>query len=175
MRKLFSSTLVALALAAAAPAFAASQGSGAAPHVANMTAQELLAYQDRIDRDLDKKQFDYVNSANRAKIEREQDVIRNTLAGHENLDELDENARMKVFNAHENVVAIMNDAERFHCYSLDARARSAFLAPSIPPPPASTSSNQIPCTASRAAGARWRCATSNCANQGGATRSGAPW
>lgn len=111
MRKLFSSTLVALALAAAAPAFAASQGSGAAPHVANMTAQELLAYQDRIDRDLDKKQFDYVNSANRAKIEREQDVIRNTLAGHENLDELDENARMKVFNAHENVVAIMNDAE----------------------------------------------------------------
>jgi hypothetical protein len=111
MRKLFSSTLVALALAAAAPVFAASQDAGAAPHVRDMTAKEFLAYHDRLDRDLDKKQFDYVTSANRAKIEREQGVIRKTLEGHATLDELDESARTKVFNAHESVVAIMNDAE----------------------------------------------------------------
>ena len=113
MRKLFSSTLIALALCAGAPAaLAASQGSGvASARVADMSVKDFLTYHDRLERNLESKQYDYVNAANRAKIAREQDQIRKSLAGHQSLDELDAASRSKVVAAHEKVVAIMDDAE----------------------------------------------------------------
>ena len=113
MRKLFSSTLIALALCASAPvAFAASQGNGAASaQVADMSVKDFIAYHDRLERNLGTKQYDYVNAANRAKIARDQEAIRKSLAGHQSLDELDAASRSKVVAAHQNVLAIMDDAE----------------------------------------------------------------
>jgi len=111
MRKLFSSTLFALALSVGVPAVAASQGSGATQQVATMTVKDFISYHDRLERNLGSKQFDYVNAANRARIAREQDAIRKSLAGHQSLDELDANSRSKVFAAHQSVLAIMDDAE----------------------------------------------------------------
>ena len=111
MRKLYLAVSFALALAAGAPALAASQGSGAAPHATEMTAKDFIAYHDRLEKNLDSKQYDYVNAANRAKIARDQDAIRDTLAGKQSLDELDEASRRKVIAAHEDVLAVMDDAE----------------------------------------------------------------
>jgi hypothetical protein len=110
MRFPFSTTLFALALAAGTPAYAASQGSGATA-AADMTAKDLLAYHDRLERNLDSKQYDYVNASNRARIAREQGAIRKSLSGHASLDELDAAARAKVMQSHESVLAIMDDAE----------------------------------------------------------------
>lgn len=110
MRFPFSTTILALALVATAPVLGAPQGNVVAPQ-SGMTAKEFLAYHDKLERNLASKQYDYVNAANRARIAREQDAIRKSLAGHLSLDELDASARAKVVQSHENVLAIMDDAE----------------------------------------------------------------
>jgi len=110
MRNPFSATILALALAFAAPALAASQGNVVAPQT-DMTVKEFLAYHDKLERNLGSKQYDYVNASNRARIAREQDTIRRSLAGHQSLGELDAATRTKVSASHENVLAIMDDAE----------------------------------------------------------------
>jgi hypothetical protein len=110
MRFPFSTTILALALVAAAPVLAASSGNVVAPQT-DMTAKEFLTYHDKLERNLGSKQYDYVNAANRARIAREQDAIRKSLSGHQSLDELDAASRAQVLQSHENVLAIMDDAE----------------------------------------------------------------
>lgn len=113
MRQFIATTLlaVALTLGAAAPVFAASVDGSTAPKLSNMSVDEFLAFHTKLSRDLTTRKYDYVNSRNRERIAKQQEQIRGVLAGHQSMSELDDADRTAVFNAHESVVAILNDAE----------------------------------------------------------------
>lgn len=112
MRQFLASTFaaVALALCVGAPAHAASIDGSTAPKLSNMSVEQFLDYHTKLSRDLNSKKYDYVNRNNRDRIAKQQASIRELLSGHQSMSELNEVDRLAVFNAHESVVAIMNDA-----------------------------------------------------------------
>jgi hypothetical protein len=82
----------------------------ATPKLQNMTAQEFLDYHASLQRDLQSRKFEHVSNRDRLAIEAAQGEIRAALAGQADMQALTPEARVAVFNAHEKVVAIMNDA-----------------------------------------------------------------
>jgi hypothetical protein len=92
-------------------ALAGNAAAGVAPTLQNMTVEEFLAYHAKLNSELETKQYDYVKDGKRRDIEKAQTTIRARLSGHQSMSELDDDARLAVFNAHEQVIAIMKDAE----------------------------------------------------------------
>jgi len=113
MRQFIATTILALALTlgAGATASAASIDGTTTPKLSNMSVAEFLDFHAKVARDLQTKQYEHVNERNRELVAKEQKRIRDTLYGRQSLADLEELDRMAVFNAHESVVAIINDAE----------------------------------------------------------------
>ncbi len=99
-------------LFATSAAFADSSSDGkVAPVLQNMSVQEFLAFHNTLDKKLDTRDYNHVSNADREAIAKAQAEIRETLNGHTDIKELDDAARLRVFNAHERVVALWDDAE----------------------------------------------------------------
>jgi hypothetical protein len=113
MRQFIASTVLALALSlgAGATASAASVDGTTTPKLSNMSVAEFLDFHTKLARDLETKKYEHVNNRNRDLVAKNQKKIRDTLYGRQSLADLAEIDRMAVFNAHESVVAILNDAE----------------------------------------------------------------
>jgi hypothetical protein len=113
MRQFIASTVLALALSlgAGATASAASVDGTTTPKLSNMSVAEFLDFHSKLARDLETKKYEHVNNRNRDLVAKNQKTIRETLYGRQSMADLGEVDRMAVFNAHESVVAILNDAE----------------------------------------------------------------
>jgi hypothetical protein len=98
--------LAALALCAALPALA-----GDAPTVNNMSVRQFLEYHDGVARRATSKDFEALSRSDREKLARAQAEIRQALDGKASMADLDDAAKIKVFNAHEQVIALVNKAE----------------------------------------------------------------
>ena len=83
---------------------------GGAPKLTNMDAAGLLAYHTELAEALDTRAYSHISARDRQEIDRAQSLIRERLAGHSSLDELTEPDRVDVFNAHEQIVAIVEEA-----------------------------------------------------------------
>ena len=105
MRLLAASALL---FAFAAPAFAGGIG---APKVSNMTPKQFLSYHSDVARKLGTKSFEHVDNRQRRDVEKAQSEIRTVLKGKKSMQELNDAQRLKLFNAHEHVVSILDDAE----------------------------------------------------------------
>ena len=108
--KLFKRLLSASALLVALSMPALADGIDA-PRVSNMTPKEFLAFHAKVDKKLESKSYEHVDNEQRRNIEEAQDQIESVLTGKSSMDQLSDDERLKLFNAHEHVVAIMNDAE----------------------------------------------------------------
>jgi hypothetical protein len=82
-----------------------------APKVSNMTPREFLSYHASIARKLETKGFAHVDNEQRRDVAKAQAEIESVLDGKRSMDELSDAERLELFNAHEHVIAIMNDAE----------------------------------------------------------------
>lgn len=102
--------LAALLLAATLPALADSTGSKA-PTVSNMSVQQFLAYHDDVARRAKTKDFEALSRSEREQLAASQGEIRAALAGKATMSDLDDPARLVVFNAHEKVLALVTKAE----------------------------------------------------------------
>jgi hypothetical protein len=102
--------VLAFVLALGASIAAAATATESAPTLQNMTVQEFLDYHASLQRDLQSRKFDHVSNRDRLAIEAAQNEIRTALAGQSDIQALPQEARVAVFNAHEKVVAIMNEA-----------------------------------------------------------------
>jgi hypothetical protein len=100
--------LAALLLAATLPAIA---DDAAAPTVNNMSVQEFLAWHDGVAKRATTKDFEALSRGDKEKLAGAQSQIREALAGKASMADLDEDTKVKVFNAHEQVVALVNKAE----------------------------------------------------------------
>lgn len=98
--------LAALALCVALTAFAAD-----APTVNNMSVQQFLAYHDDVARRATTKDFEALSRSDKEKLAAAQAEIRQSLEGKASMADLDDAAKLKVFNAHEQVTALVNKAE----------------------------------------------------------------
>jgi hypothetical protein len=113
MRQFVVTTLFALAVAlgTGSAASAASVGGTTTPKLSNMSVAEFLDFHKKLARDLETKKYDHVGNRSRELVAKHQKKIRDTLYGRQTMADLEEIDRMAVFNAHESVVAILNDAE----------------------------------------------------------------
>jgi hypothetical protein len=93
-----------------APASADSAGIQA-PRVSNMTVTEFLAFHHKLAAKLDSRPYEHVDNEQRREVADAQGDIKRLLEGKSSMDELTEAERASLFNAHERVVAVMNDAE----------------------------------------------------------------
>lgn len=82
-----------------------------APRVKNMTVQEFTAFHAKLSDKLDTKAYAHVDNEQRRRFDAAQADIRSLLDGKASMAELTEDQRASLFNAHERVVAVMNDAE----------------------------------------------------------------
>lgn len=103
---IFRHLLAALVLCAALPAFA-----GDVPTVNNMSVQQFLDYHDDVARRATTKDFEALSRSDKEKLSAAQGEIRQALAGKASMADLDDAAKLKVFNAHEQVIALVNRAE----------------------------------------------------------------
>jgi hypothetical protein len=102
--------LAALLLAATLPALADSTASKA-PTVSNMSVQQFLAYHDDVARRAKTKDFEGLSRGERDQLAAAQGEIRQALAGKASMTDLDDPAKLVVFNAHEKVLALVTKAE----------------------------------------------------------------
>jgi hypothetical protein len=105
--------VLALATLAIAPVGqAASQGNKTVSlRVENMNREQFLAYHSKLARDLETRKYEHVSNSSRDKIAESQAKIRQTLEGKASLEQLDSDERVRLFNAHEHVIAVLNDSE----------------------------------------------------------------
>lgn len=82
-----------------------------APKVSNMTPKEFLRYHSDVARKLESKSYEHVDNERRRDVASAQAEIRSVLDGKTTMDELTDAERIGLFNAHEHVVSILNDAE----------------------------------------------------------------
>jgi hypothetical protein len=99
---------VVLAVAFAVPAMA--DGIDA-PKVSNMTPKEFLKFHNDVARKLESKSYEHVDNERRRDVASAQAEIKSVLNGKRSMDELSDAQRIELFNAHEHVVSILNDAE----------------------------------------------------------------
>lgn len=98
--------LAALLLCAALPTIASD-----APTVNNMSVQQFLEYHDDVARRATTKDFEALSRGDKEKLANAQAEIRQALDGKASMADLDDAAKLTVFNAHEQVVALVNKAE----------------------------------------------------------------
>jgi hypothetical protein len=111
---LFARGLAALLLGAPLALIAApnvSAASAAGTSQSNMSVQDYLTYHDRLNRDLETKPFNYVTDASRAKVAAAQAQIHTVLQGKSSIAELSVENRTALVAAHDQVLAVMKDAE----------------------------------------------------------------
>ncbi|HET9485367.1 MAG TPA: hypothetical protein VFO79_15505 [Xanthomonadales bacterium] len=82
-----------------------------APKVSNMTPKEFLAYHADVAKKLDSRSYEHVDNEQRRDVASAQAEIKSVLDGKRSMDELTDAQRIELFNAHEHVVSILNDAE----------------------------------------------------------------
>ena len=98
--------LAALVLCVALPGFATD-----APMVDNVSVQQFLAYHDDVARRATTKDFEALSRGDKEKLSAAQAEIRQALDGKASMADLDDAARLKVSNAHEQVLALVEKAE----------------------------------------------------------------
>jgi hypothetical protein len=98
--------LAALALCVALPAFSAD-----APTLENMSVPEFIAWHDDVAKRATTKDFEALSKSEKEKLASAQGEIRQALDGKATMADLDDAAKLKVFNAHEQVIALVNKAE----------------------------------------------------------------
>jgi hypothetical protein len=108
--------LFTLALLTAPPALAVDRAESparmsTAPQVGNMDTSEFLAFHDAVRRDIESGRYGKLDARTRDTIDAQQRIIESRLDGGRQLEELNDDARLAVFNAHERVVALLNDDE----------------------------------------------------------------
>ena len=108
------SLLLTAALLAASPALALDRADSparmsTAPQVGNMDTKEFLAFHDEVRRDIQTGRYGKLDSRTRDTIAAQQRIIESRLDGGRQLEDLNDNARLAVFNAHERVIALLND------------------------------------------------------------------
>ncbi len=81
------------------------------PRLSNMPAEQFLRWHDEVDRKLRTTRYEHISVADLAEVDREQARIRRLVGSHASMDELSGDDQLAVFNAHERVVAILEDAE----------------------------------------------------------------
>ncbi len=89
----------------------------AGPELSNMDIDGMLAYHAELAQVLREKEFAHISMRDRQEIDRAQSLIRSRLEGYKSMSELTEAGRVDVFNAHEHVVALVDEAEdeRMQC------------------------------------------------------------
>jgi hypothetical protein len=97
-------------LLAAVPALAANEVTSV-PTLENDSAAQFLAYHDDVARKVETREFEALSRTERDRLLAAQTRIRATLAGKVLISELDEKGRLALFNANEEVVALVNKAE----------------------------------------------------------------
>jgi hypothetical protein len=86
-------------------------GAGGEPALANMSAEQFLAFHDELGAAIAAGKYHHLTARERRAIERAQAEIRRRLAAARSVEALDQAGRLAVFDAHERVVAVLNDAE----------------------------------------------------------------
>lgn len=110
---LFSVLTLTLAAAAAAPA---SHADGSitryAPTISNMERDDVIAWLDKVDRDLSSPKFRHVKDDDRERIDHASRDARRMLAAVQTLDGLDETQRVDLLNDTQQIAGILNGAEK---------------------------------------------------------------
>jgi hypothetical protein len=105
LRYLLATLLLALACP---PAFA---DTASAPTADTLSAQEFLAWHDDVARRASGKDFEALSRGDKDNLRNAQALIRAALAGKASLGELDAATQASVYEAHQQVVALVNKAE----------------------------------------------------------------
>ena len=77
----------------------------------NMDVEGVLAFHAELEQVLGTRDYKHISMRDRQEIARAQQLIRSRLQGKQSLDQLTEAGRIDVFNAHEHVVALIEEAE----------------------------------------------------------------
>jgi hypothetical protein len=81
------------------------------PSLANMTAAEFLAFHDQLAKSLSQRSFAHVDTRARESIAAAQQELRAALRDVADINVIGDDKRRQVFDAHERVVAVLNQAE----------------------------------------------------------------
>ena len=110
MKPVLKRLLAALVFAVAFSTPALADGIDA-PKVSNMTPKEFISYHATVAKKLETKSFEHVDNEQRRDVASAQAEIKSVLDGKSSMEELSDAERIELFNAHEHVVSILNDAE----------------------------------------------------------------
>ena len=102
--------VVMFVLAVGATTTVAADNAGT-PKLTNMSAAEFLDYHAELAKQLKTKKYEHINNSSLDDIALEQSKIRSLIGTHKSLDELSDVDQVSVFNAHERVIAIVENAE----------------------------------------------------------------
>jgi hypothetical protein len=102
LRPMLAALLLSLSLHAVA---------GDAPTVNNATVPQFLAWHDEVAQRAAGRDFEALSRAERRQLADAQAEIRRTLDGKASMSDLDDAAKIRLFNAQERVVALVNKAE----------------------------------------------------------------
>jgi Skp family chaperone for outer membrane proteins len=106
LRMLFALLLLAIAMPAAADLRKAEELA-----VSNMTVKEFLEWHAEVARRAGTQEFEALTKDQRASLAAAQSELRDILEGRATMAELDVDAKLRVFNAHERVLALITQAE----------------------------------------------------------------
>jgi hypothetical protein len=81
------------------------------PTLSNMSAADFLAFHDQVAKTLTQRSYAFVDERAREKIASAQQDLRSALRGVSDIGAIDDDTRRQVFDAHERVVAVLNQAE----------------------------------------------------------------
>lgn len=88
---------------------AASQGNTRS--VRTLQLSEIVSYHDKLARELETSKYKHVTNSSRDRIAAAQETIKSTVADKRSMEDLAPGARSSVYDAHADVLAILQDAE----------------------------------------------------------------
>jgi hypothetical protein len=93
--------------------------ANAPPRLQGGKIEDLVTYHEKLGAQVEAGEYAGMSSGDRRRLRKAQKQLLDTVAGHASYDELDENERLRVFNAHEAVLALIEGRadDRIVCHT----------------------------------------------------------